>query len=157
MSEEYIDFCITGWYFRCTVTSLRYLQGNTLPTASTFLTKSGCEYVWVRRVDVTVSNDSAILYDCLITVYWHKGQLYKSVLGRFKSECNKTITSCPSGQFNLERVSLQIASVTPLYLLNKNALWFNISDEVENELLNLIHQAESCFFFFPGAYVTCRW
>lgn len=63
----------------------------------------------MRRVDVTVSNDSAILYDCSITLYWYKKQLYKSVLGRFKSECNKTITSCPSGQFNLERVSLQIA------------------------------------------------
>lgn len=31
-------------------------------------------------MDVTVSNDSAILYDCLITFYWHEEQLHKSVI-----------------------------------------------------------------------------
>lgn len=35
--------------------------------------------VCVYRVNVTVSNDSAIFYDGLITLYWHTGQLYKSV------------------------------------------------------------------------------
>lgn len=34
-----------------------------------------CAYV----CGVTVSNDSAVLYGRLITLFWHKGQIYKSV------------------------------------------------------------------------------
>lgn len=78
----------------------------------------------VTRPAKTVSNDAAILYDCLITFQWLEDQLNKSViLGGLSLSAisDKTITSRPSGQFNLGKGQVcRWPTVKPLYL--KNAL-----------------------------------